>query len=163
MTTERQKSIYIAGPMSGIPEFNFPAFYDAAESWHRIGWKVFNPANKEGVTRWPFVLELSRSATKKMALRLGEVALLETNRAKQRGTINVTGGYVMDGEENPRPASEVRYGDTIAIADLPNDFPRLITATTWQEDGSISITLEQPPSRVDAVIARLEQAVFLNS
>lgn len=40
--------IYIAGPMSGIPEFNFPAFYAAAESLKEDGFDiVFNPANKE--------------------------------------------------------------------------------------------------------------------
>ena len=40
-------TIYIAGPMSGIPEFNFPAF-DRAEYWlKKDGWIVFNPAKKE--------------------------------------------------------------------------------------------------------------------
>lgn len=41
------KSIYIAGPMSGYPEFNFPAFYRAEERLKEQGWVVFNPANKE--------------------------------------------------------------------------------------------------------------------
>lgn len=43
------KSVYIAGPMSGIPEFNFPAFH-AAEDWLRRfeGFEiVFNPAKKD--------------------------------------------------------------------------------------------------------------------
>lgn len=40
------KSIYIAGPMSGYPEFNFPAFYRAAEKFKHLGYNVFNPANK---------------------------------------------------------------------------------------------------------------------
>lgn len=47
------KSIYIAGPMTGYPEFNFPAFFSAQTDWERSGWKVFNPANKDeevGVT-----------------------------------------------------------------------------------------------------------------
>lgn len=41
------KSIYIAGPMSGIPEFNFPAFYEAERLFSEQGWTVYNPANKE--------------------------------------------------------------------------------------------------------------------
>lgn len=40
-------SIYIAGPMSGIPEFNFPAFNNAAYILRRQGWKVLNPAEKD--------------------------------------------------------------------------------------------------------------------
>lgn len=39
--------IYIAGPMSGYPEFNFPAFFAAQEKLEKEGWVVFNPANKE--------------------------------------------------------------------------------------------------------------------
>jgi hypothetical protein len=41
------KSIYIAGPMSGYPELNFPAFYEAEEFWTECGYNVFNPANKD--------------------------------------------------------------------------------------------------------------------
>lgn len=39
--------IYIAGPMSGYPEFNFPAFYAKEEYFRELGYEVFNPANKE--------------------------------------------------------------------------------------------------------------------
>ena len=39
--------IYLAGPMRGIPEFNFPAFYRAAAQLERLGHTVFNPAAKD--------------------------------------------------------------------------------------------------------------------
>ena len=39
--------IYLAGPMRGIPEFNFPAFYRAATQLEREGHIVFNPAAKD--------------------------------------------------------------------------------------------------------------------
>lgn len=41
------KKIYIAGPMSGYPNFNFPAFFAAEEKLRAEGWEVFNPAAKD--------------------------------------------------------------------------------------------------------------------
>lgn len=38
------KRIYIAGPMTGLPELNFPAFHAAATEWRAKGWEVVNPA-----------------------------------------------------------------------------------------------------------------------
>lgn len=42
------KKIYIAGPMSGFAEFNFPKFFATEEKLKAEGWRVFNPANKDG-------------------------------------------------------------------------------------------------------------------
>jgi hypothetical protein len=38
------KNIYIAGPMSGYPEYNFPAFDHAAKLLRKLGHRVTNPA-----------------------------------------------------------------------------------------------------------------------
>ena len=40
--------VYIAGPMTGLPEFNYPAFHAAAAAWRRNGWDVLNPAENFG-------------------------------------------------------------------------------------------------------------------
>lgn len=42
------KAIYIAGPMRGYPNFNFPVFNAAADYWERVcGFTVFNPAQDD--------------------------------------------------------------------------------------------------------------------
>ena len=48
------KRIYIAGPMTGMPEHNFPAFHGAAGRLRQAGWDAVNPAeNFQGRTDLP--------------------------------------------------------------------------------------------------------------
>lgn len=35
--------VYIAGPMTGLPELNFPKFRAVAEFFRSAGWEVLNP------------------------------------------------------------------------------------------------------------------------
>lgn len=39
--------LYIAGPMTGLPEFNYPAFYKAEEQLGAAGYEIENPARNE--------------------------------------------------------------------------------------------------------------------
>lgn len=39
--------VYIAGPMRGIAEFNFPAFREAAAKWRAVGFDVTSPAEHD--------------------------------------------------------------------------------------------------------------------
>lgn len=38
------KRVYIAGPMTGLPQLNFPAFHATAQKWRGLGYEVVNPA-----------------------------------------------------------------------------------------------------------------------
>jgi hypothetical protein len=45
--------VYIAGPMRGVPGFNYPAFHAATARWRAAGHEVYNPAEADteaGVT-----------------------------------------------------------------------------------------------------------------
>jgi nucleoside 2-deoxyribosyltransferase len=61
--------VYLSGPMSGIPDENFPAFNAAARALHLIGYKVVNPAEfntdvtgLEGRARWVKFLKVDIKA-----------------------------------------------------------------------------------------------------
>lgn len=41
--------VYIAGPMSGLPDFNYPAFHEAAKALQAVGHTYHNPANAESL------------------------------------------------------------------------------------------------------------------
>lgn len=41
-------TLYVAGPMSGLPEHNHPAFYAAQAELEAAGYRVLNPADNSG-------------------------------------------------------------------------------------------------------------------
>ena len=47
MSLPKPKHIYVAGPMRGHKEFNFPAFVKATSRLRSEGWVVFNPAERD--------------------------------------------------------------------------------------------------------------------
>ena len=46
------KRIYLAGPMTGLPEFNYPAFHDEAARLRALGFEVVNPAENPEQPCW---------------------------------------------------------------------------------------------------------------
>ena len=40
----KKPKIYIAGPMRGLPDFNYPKFNYYAAIYRSVGWEVENPA-----------------------------------------------------------------------------------------------------------------------
>jgi len=74
--------LYLAGPMSGLPSFNYPAFHSAAGRLRAAGFEVLNPAeNKlEGSPEWADYMRASIG----QLVRAGGVATL-AGYEKSRG------------------------------------------------------------------------------
>ncbi|MDR7253749.1 hypothetical protein J2X46_002739 [Nocardioides sp. BE266] len=53
--------LYVAGPMSGLPDFNYRAFFDAAAALRGAGYEVENPAENEleGEASWLAFMRMS--------------------------------------------------------------------------------------------------------
>lgn len=65
--------IYIAGPMTGVKDFNFPLFREAAEYMRSWGYEVENPADNREQPSWEAYM---REAIPQM-LSCDAIALLE--------------------------------------------------------------------------------------
>lgn len=50
--SEKKKKVFISGPMSGIKDFNKPAFDKAEEYLTQAGYSVFNPARMHFDDAW---------------------------------------------------------------------------------------------------------------
>ena len=45
-------TIYIAGPMTGLPDFNYPAFHAAEKQLQAAGFRTLNPARNPEQSSW---------------------------------------------------------------------------------------------------------------
>ena len=67
--------VYIAGPMTGIPDYNRPAFHAAAERITAAGYHAVNPAEAEVYATDPVYVDYLRDALRWM-LSCDGIALL---------------------------------------------------------------------------------------
>jgi hypothetical protein len=44
--------VYISGPMTGLPKYNYPAFHAAEKRLHTAGYDVINPARPPAEPMW---------------------------------------------------------------------------------------------------------------
>jgi hypothetical protein len=117
-----------------------------------------NPWNRLGIHRWDEV-ELSTPTNEAGAAQLGRARLAAVNSPRAPGTITVR-GHLRDRAGHWQPAWKVRAGDTIAITNHPNDRPRLIHETTWDDnDKALTISVDAPAQALDALFDRVSNAV----
>jgi len=117
-----------------------------------------NPWNKHGIDHWDEI-ELSAPTMAAQALQIGRIALSDRNRPKAPGTITVK-GYVRDRAGVDQPVWKVRAGDMIAVTNFPNDQPRLIVETDYNDETKeVSLSIDRPFALLDAYLDRLGTAM----
>lgn len=121
LRANREKRVYIAGPMTGLPEFNFPAFNRAAARLRHDGWHVENPAEHGHVegAGWADYLrwDISRIAT------CGAIYLLPGWSKSKGAILEVHIAQVLDlrvipasgAEQPPSPQPAVTAGAVDAL------------------------------------------------
>ena len=55
--SSRPGTWYLAGPMSGLPQFNFPQFDEASRVLRQDGWVILSPAEMDDQTERGYALE----------------------------------------------------------------------------------------------------------
>lgn len=80
-------TLYIAGPMTGIPEFNYPAFHHAAQILRAHGYDVENPAENTRPTDSPWAVFLRDGLTQ--VLRCDGIALLPGSHTSRGARLEV--------------------------------------------------------------------------
>jgi hypothetical protein len=80
-----KKKVYIAGPMTGIPELNRPGFNHYAKLWSDAGWEVINPATFFGSEEQPDVYVCRKKCVEEL-IKCDAVAILPgtTNEKHKR-------------------------------------------------------------------------------
>lgn len=70
------KRVYLSGPMTGIPQFNFPAFHRAAASLRASGYEVINPAEMDAADPAPMTWEQYLRRDIQVLVGCDQIALL---------------------------------------------------------------------------------------
>jgi hypothetical protein len=117
-----------------------------------------NPWNQHGVPHWDEIT-LSTPTLAATAAVLGQAALADRNRPRTPGIITVR-GYIRDRAGNPQPCWKVRAGDTISITNFPNDSPRLIVETDYDDESKqVRLSIDKPFALLDAYLDRLQNGL----
>lgn len=111
--------IYLAGPMSGIKDFNFPAFHERADSLAAQGYDVVNPATHGDVESWDFYIRKDL----KLLLDCDAVAVLPGWRASKGASLEVHVARTLD-----MPVYDARTMDALDSESVLQEAQRLITS-----------------------------------
>lgn len=170
--------IYIAGPMTGLPDLNFPAFNAAADALRTQGWHVENPADHgviEGA-QWEDYLayDITRLGTCGAIYLLpgwekSKGATLEAHIAKMLGLqvllapgaedvqpLQKTVPQKFTGDSEMRRAFEIEYGQNWTDPDWRRETG--IWASAWHKATAAAQQSVQREGRADSEIVERTEA-----
>ena len=81
-------TLYIAGPMTGLPENNYPAFHQAAGELRAAGYRVLNPAENPEPCRNPTWQDWMRAALAQL-IQADAIATLDGWNESRGATVEV--------------------------------------------------------------------------
>lgn len=112
------------------------------------------PANKYGITNW-VPAQLPDPNSTAGAIKIGQALLEESNRSREPGTATIQ-GHIRDAAGNWHQGWKVRAGDTVSVADYPDDRPRVIHETTWDDDSkTLTMTLDAAEQTPEATLDQI--------
>lgn len=115
-----------------------------------------NPANKLGIERYLDPVQMQDVSLSGAAIEVGRRYLVEARALDRSGSCEIT-GYVFDDRGIMHPASAVRAGDRLIVADARDTSPRRIVRAAYNADTfTCSLDLDAPPQGLDALLARLQ-------
>lgn len=84
--------LYLSGPMSGMPDLNFPAFHRAAAKLRASGYDVVNPAEMDEADTSPKEWHeyLRRDLIEMLQRRCTHIALLPGHENSKGATLELT-------------------------------------------------------------------------
>lgn len=101
-----KRKVYIAGPMRGYPNFNFPAFFEAAELLTEQGYEVFNPAARDNERHGEDISKNNPTGSEEVAAAQHGFSLREALRDDMIWiSMNADAIYLLDGWEKSKGAT----------------------------------------------------------
>ena len=131
MPGQNRRSIYVAGPMRGVPLFNFPAFDAAATRLTWEGWRVVSPAEldrRRGFDPLELPIDFDWS-TLPQGFDLREAVARDLENLQQCDAI-----YMLDGWQKSRGArAELATAEWLGLEVLHQTQPREATGDILEE------------------------------
>lgn len=123
--------VYVAGPMRGIAEFNFPAFGRAAGKLEANGWLVFSPADHDIEGGFDTVGMTGNEDLERLGFDLREALKWDLDRVMESDVVALLPGY----ENSTGAGAEIALAKALGIPTAPID----------------ELTAKQPPSVIETL------------